>query len=184
MSELVRVHMILLAKTDERMGQLNVAANRSLQDAPEDGKPSVDDLVELLIDTVSRYFQLCDVIDGVRVIPPALLQPHPAIAEWKEAKEKLKRETSTMKQPPDECCAIRRYSCLYIPGLYDWMYARPAEAAGAVDANNAPTTPWKTHWTDARFPQASARHSSRIPRRTRRNTPDDHARVPRHNLVA
>jgi hypothetical protein len=74
------------------MGRLNVTANRSLQDAPEDGKPSVAELLDLLVETVTRYFQLCDIVEGVRVLPPVLLRPHGAISEWKDSRDKLKRE--------------------------------------------------------------------------------------------
>jgi hypothetical protein len=88
--DLIWAYEILLNEDNNRVGKLNVAANRSLQDAPEEDKFSVDALVSLLGETAHRHLRVCNLLDNVRLQPRILLASLVEIPEWKHKLDRFK----------------------------------------------------------------------------------------------
>ncbi len=91
--ELVRGYEYLLEDCAHKNGAINVAANRSLQDAPEEIKTPVDQLVEQMVDAISLHFRLWRAFNGLLEIPEIRdAAPRPEISIARDALELLKSD--------------------------------------------------------------------------------------------
>jgi len=107
--ELARAYEYLLEDFRHERADLNVAANRSLQDAPEEDKLSVDMLVDKLVNAVSIHFRLWRALEGLTLVPDVLLARLPELARARDVREQLKSELRTSAHA-DGFGAIRHLS--------------------------------------------------------------------------
>lgn len=75
-----------------QVGALQVAVNRSMQDAPESDKPSSASLVEMMVACLADHINFCWALENFRLLPDVLLARPPEITRWQDAVERLKAE--------------------------------------------------------------------------------------------
>lgn len=94
---LVHACEFFLTEASEAVGRLNVACGRSLQDAPEDSKLSIEALAAVLVETSYLVFRLRHLLDDLHFVPDVLLKATPIeVTEAEAVTERLKAELRDM----------------------------------------------------------------------------------------
>jgi len=91
-ARMAQAYEYLINDTHKIFGHLSVSANRSLQDALEDGKLPVGALVDLLVETTSCVFRLGRLLDNLARLPQVGSAQLSEIEQWRQANERLKSE--------------------------------------------------------------------------------------------
>jgi hypothetical protein len=93
---LSHAYEFFIAEAHEAAGDLNVACGRSLQDAPEEKKLSIDALASLLVKTSYVVFRLRHLLDDLHFMPDVLLKTPIEVMEAEAITERLKSELRDM----------------------------------------------------------------------------------------
>lgn len=107
--ELARAYEYLLEDSRHDQADLNVLANRSLQEAPEETKVPVETLVERLVSVVSDHFRLWRALDGLTIVPSVMLGRPQELAAARVVLEQLKAELRSTAHA-DGFAAVRHLS--------------------------------------------------------------------------
>ena len=107
--ELARAYEYLLEDSRHGQADLNVLANLSLQEAPEETKVPVETLVERLVSVVSDHFRLWRALDGLALVPSVMLGRPQELAAARIVREQLKAELRSTAHS-DGFAAVRHLS--------------------------------------------------------------------------